>query len=362
MQYRDTSFSYVMCSDPLDFGGSLEASTHFADFWTAIVAAAEDVAVAWSAGEKWIKAESCLIPAREMSINEERSLTHIGVNLAHSTLRPFQNALQVLGARRLTLMAVIDALEIWDRLDDEASKGKDAIESFLRPLWTATDALVPTALASLDGGRAVMARLKAIRFAPASNDNLVSLDDLYRLPSPITNSQLEKHIPDLPVVSGHFSIIENLYKCIDVLSFERLLDEIGGRINDETEAKRFFGTDTKRIRMFYRFLSDYLGRSSSFPDENAMPPLNPDVADLVPSDPALTAYDEQHAVTYLRILDADAEGADWREVARIVVYVDLDREPNRTREAFENHLVRAKWTTKEGYRRLLQRGWRTSGI
>ena len=48
-----------------------------------------------------------------------------------------------------------------------------------------------------------------------------------------------------------------------------------------------------------------------------MPPLNPDVADLAPSDPALTPYDEQHAITYLRMLDADAEGADWREVARI---------------------------------------------
>jgi hypothetical protein len=40
-----------------------------------------------------------------------------------------------------------------------------------------------------------------------------------------------------------------------------------------------------------------------------MPPLNPDVADLAPSDPSLTVYDHEHAVTYLRLLDADAEGA-----------------------------------------------------
>jgi hypothetical protein len=37
-----------------------------------------------------------------------------------------------------------------------------------------------------------------------------------------------------------------------------------------------------------------------------MPPLDLDVADLVPSDPALTAYDERHAITYMRLLDADA--------------------------------------------------------
>ena len=45
------------------------------------------------------------------------------------------------------------------------------------------------------------------------------------------------------------------------------------------------------------------------------PPLDPDVADTAPSGSVLTGYDQEHLVTYLRLLDADAEGADWREVA-----------------------------------------------
>jgi len=65
-----------------------------------------------------------------------------------------------------------------------------------------------------------------------------------------------------------------------------------------------------------------------------IPPLDPDVADLAPSDPVLTVYDEQHAVTYMRMLDADAEGADWREVARIVLHIDPEREPDRARQGF----------------------------
>jgi hypothetical protein len=36
------------------------------------------------------------------------------------------------------------------------------------------------------------------------------------------------------------------------------------------------------------------------------PPLDPDVADVAPSAPALTGYDQEHLVTYLRPLDADA--------------------------------------------------------
>jgi hypothetical protein len=44
------------------------------------------------------------------------------------------------------------------------------------------------------------------------------------------------------------------------------------------------------------------------------PPLNPKVADIAPSDPGLTSYDEERLMTYLRLLDADAKGADWREI------------------------------------------------
>ena len=50
-----------------------------------------------------------------------------------------------------------------------------------------------------------------------------------------------------------------------------------------------------------------------------MPPLDPDVADLAPSDPVLTVYDKEDAITYMCLLDADAVGADWCEVTRIVL-------------------------------------------
>ncbi|MTV19112.1 MULTISPECIES: DUF2285 domain-containing protein [Bradyrhizobium] len=90
-----------------------------------------------------------------------------------------------------------------------------------------------------------------------------------------------------------------------------------------------------------------------------MPP-DPEVADLAPDVPQLTPYDEQHAVTYLRLLDAEADGADWRDVARIVLCIDPVLEPDRARRAFESHLARAKWAARHGYRHLLRRGWPNS--
>jgi Uncharacterized conserved protein (DUF2285) len=86
------------------------------------------------------------------------------------------------------------------------------------------------------------------------------------------------------------------------------------------------------------------------------PPLDPDVADTAPSDSVLTVYDEEHLMTYLRLLDADAQRADWREVARIVLHLDPEHESDRARRAFESHLSRAKWMTKHGYRLPLRGG------
>ena len=86
------------------------------------------------------------------------------------------------------------------------------------------------------------------------------------------------------------------------------------------------------------------------------PPLDPDVADESPSASALTGYDEQNLVTYLRLLDAEEDGADWIEVARIVLHLDPDREPQHARRAWETHLARARWMKEHGYRHLLRGG------
>jgi T6SS, Transcription factor, DNA binding domain len=86
------------------------------------------------------------------------------------------------------------------------------------------------------------------------------------------------------------------------------------------------------------------------------PPLDPDVADTAPSGSVLTAYDEDHLVTYLRLLDADTEGADWREVARLVLHLDPVHESDRALTVFDSHLSRARWITEHGYRHLLHGG------
>ena len=77
---------------------------------------------------------------------------------------------------------------------------------------------------------------------------------------------------------------------------------------------------------------------------------------VAPVEPFLTGYDMAHLVMYLRLLDADAEGADGREVAKIVLGLDVEKDPDHANRVWESHRAKAKWMTKIGYRQLLRGG------
>lgn len=77
------------------------------------------------------------------------------------------------------------------------------------------------------------------------------------------------------------------------------------------------------------------------------------IAEEAPTAESVQDYDFLHLITYLRLLDAAAEGADWREVARIVLHVDPAADPGRSWRIYETHLRRAQWLAEHGHAGLL---------
>lgn len=77
--------------------------------------------------------------------------------------------------------------------------------------------------------------------------------------------------------------------------------------------------------------------------------------DTAPAGAALTDYDRTHVKLYARLLDATADGADWREIVSVLFELDPVREPERAREVHDSHLARAQWMAAGGYKALLRR-------
>ena len=52
------------------------------------------------------------------------------------------------------------------------------------------------------------------------------------------------------------------------------------------------------------------------------PSPNPKVADVVAKPDRITKYDDRHHETYIRLLDADAEGTGEDDMARLILGID----------------------------------------
>ncbi len=78
----------------------------------------------------------------------------------------------------------------------------------------------------------------------------------------------------------------------------------------------------------------------------------PEFEDAPPQTDRVNSYDERHFVTYLRLLEAAKEDADWQEVASVIFGIDAAIEPDRARRVYQSHLARAKWMCEAGYVQL----------
>jgi len=80
---------------------------------------------------------------------------------------------------------------------------------------------------------------------------------------------------------------------------------------------------------------------------------NAEYLDEPPLGAALTAYDQAHLKLYLRLLDAEADGAAWQEVVKLLFGLDPVADPDRAAKIHAAHLARAKWMTENGFCELL---------
>jgi hypothetical protein len=80
------------------------------------------------------------------------------------------------------------------------------------------------------------------------------------------------------------------------------------------------------------------------------------IAVEAPNDATLTGYDQAHASHVSSPSRCRNDGADWREVARLVLGCDPDTDPECARRTYDSHLARARWMTTNGYRHLLRGG------
>ena len=115
---------------------------------------------------------------------------------------------------------------------------------------------------------------------------------------------------------------------------------------------RCWVSDT-RVGTRWRALKQGCDRCRLFSDEALTMSISA-FDDRPPDSAKLTSYDERHLTTYLRLLDAWEDGADWREAVQVVFGLNPVCEPERARLVHDSHLARARWIMEAGHEHLLR--------
>lgn len=277
----------------------------FECFWESIKEEAGVCSILWTSAEQWISCDMGNIPQRRITKEEDRALTHISMNLVHSSLRSYRNVLLQLDVQPLSLQLVVNALVKWnqEQFDDDVARDVAAISKVIRPLWTVTNTLIPQYSDWEDEDVESIELLKDVRILPQakaltspSEERIIkSINQLYRPQKRKKNKEIHQYIPSIPLVDNQIKKFRKLYNLIDVLTFERLMLELSSRAENEEEAGTLFGTDQKKIKGFYRFLSTYLGQGEE-----------PDV-DEAKSSPILASHNGRFLKPIEAILPGDFE-------------------------------------------------------
>lgn len=83
------------------------------------------------------------------------------------------------------------------------------------------------------------------------------------------------------------------------------------------------------------------------------PQKNPSIEPPTDS-PTLTEFDRLYATIYLRLLDADAAGVDWKTASSQILNLNPADDCDHAKSVFDRFLVRARWMTEVGYEALLK--------
>jgi hypothetical protein len=88
--------------------------------------------------------------------------------------------------------------------------------------------------------------------------------------------------------------------------------------------------------------------------KDAPHPSNSVPLEAPPDAATLTEFDRLYATLYIRLLDADAAGVDWKTASRRILNLDPTGDEDQVKSVFDRFLARAKWMTQVGYALLLK--------
>ena len=231
--------------------------TCFKRFWERLKVTGAQAKIALAQDGSVQRPNGVFLPRGPLTSHQAKTLLEIGGRLVAEDLRPFQTAINQLGAPILTFDRLVTLLEqaMAQQVPGEVQVEADRLESFYRPLWSMVNDLLPDAANQTAATNPGIQKLLAIPFVVTEDLYAVTISQSFVAPAALEAGRVASLLPRLAIAAHHILGFPKIARLIRQLELGAVVNHISSMCANEP-VEDVIGVEQKELRDLYAMFAD----------------------------------------------------------------------------------------------------------
>lgn len=229
----------------------------FKRFWERLKVTGAQAHIALAQDGSVQRPSGVFLPRGPLTSHQAKTLLEVGGRLVAEDLRPFQTAINQLGAPILTFDRLVTLLEqaMAQQVPGEVQVEAARLESFYRPLWSMVNDLLPEAANQTPATNPAIQRLLAIPFVVTEDLYAVTISQSYTVPAALDAGRVASLLPRLAVAAHHILGFPKIARLIRQLELSAVVSHISSMCATES-VEDVIGVEQPELRDLYAMFAD----------------------------------------------------------------------------------------------------------
>jgi hypothetical protein len=231
--------------------------TCFTRFWDRLKVTGSQANITRAEDGSVQRPSGVFLPRGTLASQQAKALLELGGKLVAEDLRPFQNAINQLGAPLLTFDRLVNL--VGQAMAQQAlgvvQVEEARLESFYRQLWSMINDLLPEAANQTASTKLTIQRLRAIPFLVTEDLYAVTIDQSFAAPPTLVAARVASLLPSLAIASCHILGFPKIARLIRQLDLGAVVNHINAMCVTQP-IEDIIGIEQHELRDLYALFAD----------------------------------------------------------------------------------------------------------
>jgi hypothetical protein len=226
-------------------------------FWERLKTTATQAHIALAQDGSVQRPGGVFLPRLPLNEHQAKALLEVGGRLAAEDLRPFQTAMNQMGAPILTLERLVGLLEsaMAQQGGGATEIDENKLEQFYRPLWSIINDLLPETGTANPSTNPSVQRLLALPFAVTEDLFAVTINQSYTAPAGLDADRIAALLPRLAIASRLLAGFPKITRLIKLLDLHAVVSHVSSMCATEP-VEEVIRVNPKDLRDLYSLFAD----------------------------------------------------------------------------------------------------------